>query len=239
MRSTSRSADSGDTPASGRCGRSASAPSSPASTTAGTSAWAPVGSAACSSPACSWRSCTTASSTRSPRCRPRSRTPGGAYSFARSAMGPWGGFLTGLAENMEYVITPAVVVGAMALLMQEIVGGPVRRRPASPWWNSLPVLVGCLLRHLRGDQHRRHRGHDAVHRGDHASCRIAVLVFFFIAAIFSGKLDFNLWTNISKDGERDPRGRRSVAPVRGQRDLQVPPVRDLVLPRDRGGAARG
>ncbi|MET0477681.1 MAG: hypothetical protein ABW222_06945, partial [Actinomycetota bacterium] len=33
---------------------------------------------------------------------------GGAYSFARSAMGPWGGFITGLAENMEYVITPAV-----------------------------------------------------------------------------------------------------------------------------------
>ncbi|MGN6175082.1 MAG: hypothetical protein ACTHPS_19360, partial [Streptosporangiaceae bacterium] len=24
---------------------------------------------------------------------------GGAYSFARSAMGPWGGFITGLAEN--------------------------------------------------------------------------------------------------------------------------------------------
>ena len=39
---------------------------------------------------------------------------GGAYSFARSAMGPWGGFLTGLAENMEYVITPAVVVAAWA-----------------------------------------------------------------------------------------------------------------------------
>ncbi len=36
---------------------------------------------------------------------------GGAYSFSRSAMGPWGGFITGLAENMEYVITPAVVGG--------------------------------------------------------------------------------------------------------------------------------
>lgn len=35
---------------------------------------------------------------------------GGAYSFARSAMGPWGGFVTGLAENMEYVLTPAVIV---------------------------------------------------------------------------------------------------------------------------------
>jgi ethanolamine permease len=35
---------------------------------------------------------------------------GGAYSFARSAMGPWGGFVTGVAENVEYVLTPAVIV---------------------------------------------------------------------------------------------------------------------------------
>ena len=35
---------------------------------------------------------------------------GGAYSFARSAMGPWGAYVTGLAENMEYVLTPAVIV---------------------------------------------------------------------------------------------------------------------------------
>lgn len=35
---------------------------------------------------------------------------GGAYSFARSAMGPWGGFITGLAETIEYVATTAVIV---------------------------------------------------------------------------------------------------------------------------------
>ena len=35
---------------------------------------------------------------------------GGAYSFARSAMGPWGGFITGLAESIEYIMTPAVIV---------------------------------------------------------------------------------------------------------------------------------
>ncbi len=35
---------------------------------------------------------------------------GGAYSFARAAMGPWGGYITGLAESIEYVITTAVVV---------------------------------------------------------------------------------------------------------------------------------
>jgi ethanolamine permease len=34
---------------------------------------------------------------------------GAAYSFARSAMGPWGGYVTGLAENIEYVVTPAVI----------------------------------------------------------------------------------------------------------------------------------
>ncbi len=32
---------------------------------------------------------------------------GAAYSFARTAMGPWGGFITGLSENVEYVLTPA------------------------------------------------------------------------------------------------------------------------------------
>jgi len=35
---------------------------------------------------------------------------GGAYSFARAAMGPWGGFITGLAETIEYVMTTAVIV---------------------------------------------------------------------------------------------------------------------------------
>src|SRR4051812_4065828 len=35
---------------------------------------------------------------------------GAAYSFARSAMGPWGGIFTGLAESIEYILTPAVIV---------------------------------------------------------------------------------------------------------------------------------
>ena len=34
---------------------------------------------------------------------------GGAYSFARTAMGPWGGYVTGFAETIEYVVTTAVV----------------------------------------------------------------------------------------------------------------------------------
>jgi ethanolamine permease len=135
---------------------------------------------------------------------------GGAYSFARSAMGPWGGFLTGLAENMEYVITPAVVVGAIGLLMQEITAG-LFDITGTPWWNSLPfwwavfyiIFVGINI-----------IGIEATMRFTVTITvlSIAVLVFFFLAAIFSGKLDFSLWTNIAKDGSEIPGGGGSWLP---------------------------
>ena len=35
---------------------------------------------------------------------------GGAYSFARAALGQWGGFITGISESIEYVVTTAVIV---------------------------------------------------------------------------------------------------------------------------------
>ncbi|BDA82884.1 amino acid ABC transporter permease [Aureimonas sp. SA4125] len=47
---------------------------------------------------------------------------GAAYSFARTAMGPWGGFITGLCENVEYVITPAVIVTFITAYVNAILG---------------------------------------------------------------------------------------------------------------------
>ncbi len=47
---------------------------------------------------------------------------GAAYSFARTAMGPWGGFITGLCENVEYVLTPAVIVTFITAYMNSILG---------------------------------------------------------------------------------------------------------------------
>jgi ethanolamine permease len=39
---------------------------------------------------------------------------GGAYSFARSAIGPWGGFVTGLAEkDAEYVAALATAAATL------------------------------------------------------------------------------------------------------------------------------
>ncbi|CAN5726037.1 amino acid permease [soil metagenome] len=60
---------------------------------------------------------------------------GGAYSFGRSAMGPWGGFVTGLGENMEYILTPAVIVvgiaGYMDAIMSDLLGFSM---PLPMWW---------------------------------------------------------------------------------------------------------
>jgi ethanolamine permease len=54
---------------------------------------------------------------------------GAAYSFARTAMGPWGGFVTGLFENVEYVLAPAVVVTFISGYFGAIVGVPVALHP--------------------------------------------------------------------------------------------------------------
>ncbi len=63
---------------------------------------------------------------------------GGAYSFARTALGPWGGYVTGLAENMEYVITTAVVCYFAAAYLQSIFDTPDAWQPA--WWAGLYVV---------------------------------------------------------------------------------------------------
>lgn len=65
---------------------------------------------------------------------------GAAYSFARSAMGPWGGYITGLAENIEYVITPAVITFFIGSYMSGIFGTPDAYQPI--WWI---VFYGIFL----------------------------------------------------------------------------------------------
>ncbi len=63
---------------------------------------------------------------------------GGAYSFARTAFGPWGGFITGVAENIEYVLTPAVVVFFIGSYLTGIFETPDSFQPV--WW-----LIGYII----------------------------------------------------------------------------------------------
>ena len=66
---------------------------------------------------------------------------GGAYSFARTAMGPWGGFITGLAESMEYILTPAVIVVGIGGYMGSITNDLLGLDLAAPlWWAVFYIL---------------------------------------------------------------------------------------------------
>jgi ethanolamine permease len=52
---------------------------------------------------------------------------GGGYGFARRAMGPWGGFLTGTAILIEYAIAPAAIATFIGAYVDALigVGGPI------------------------------------------------------------------------------------------------------------------
>lgn len=67
---------------------------------------------------------------------------GGAYSFARSAMGPWGGFVTGLAESIEYIMTPAVIVFFIGSYLTGIFETSPALQPL--WWIGAYVLFVWL-----------------------------------------------------------------------------------------------
>ncbi len=117
---------------------------------------------------------------------------GGAYSFARSTMGPWGGFITGLAESIEYVMTPAVIV----FFMGSYLTGIFETAPAmQPLWWIAGYCVFVLLNYW----------------GVEVSFRVsvtvtllalAVLAFFFVSAL--PHADFSRWAlNIARgpDGQ--------------------------------------
>jgi ethanolamine permease len=123
---------------------------------------------------------------------------GGAYSFARSAMGPWGGFLTGLAENMEYVITPAVVVGAIGLLMQALMI-ELFDVAGDPWWNSEPFWWAVFYVIFVGINYV---GIEATMRFTVIITVLAlgILAIFYVSAVVSGEFDPSLWFNIPEGG---------------------------------------
>jgi ethanolamine permease len=116
---------------------------------------------------------------------------GGAYSFGRSAMGPWGGFITGLAENIEYVVTPAVVVFFAGAYAQPVFDELFGLSISQPWWWLIFYLIFVGLNVV---------GIEATMRFSVVICLIslAVLAIFFVAAI--PDFDAGFLTNISPEG---------------------------------------
>jgi ethanolamine permease len=109
---------------------------------------------------------------------------GGFYSFTRNAFGPTLGFVNGVADIIEYVVTPAVVVVSIAAYMQTL----FPETPLYVWWilyyvifvginalgTELTLRVGLVVTLMA----------------------MAVLIIFYIGAVASGAFSWALVFNI-------------------------------------------
>jgi ethanolamine permease len=116
-------------------------------------------------------------------------------------MGPWGGFLTGLCENVEYVVTPAVIVTFITAYVNGIFGFDAAYSPII-WIVTYLIFLYLNI------------------YGVELSFKVtlvitllslAVLVVFWISAI--PNMDFSRWAlNIGPDGAELPEGNGSYFP---------------------------
>ena len=117
---------------------------------------------------------------------------GGAYSFARSAMGPWGGFSTGVAETIEYVITPAVIVVGIGSYMNSITDDLFSFTLGQPVWWLIFYAIFVGLNFL---------GVEASFRFTVIICitSLLILAVFFVGALT--KLDFTKYAIDTQNGQ--------------------------------------
>ncbi len=118
---------------------------------------------------------------------------GGAYSFARKAMGPWGGFATGLAETVEYVATTAVVVyfsaGYASGIAAELLG---LEMAAWIWWIIL-YAVFVLLNSVGSSISFKFAIVVSI-------MSIGILLVFAVMVLASGMFSWDSLWNIPSDG---------------------------------------
>lgn len=117
---------------------------------------------------------------------------GGAYSFSRAAMGPWGGFITGLAETIEYVATTAVIVFFSAsyadAITSELLGFSM-----APWiWWVILYLVFIGINAAGANISFKFAIVVSI-------ISIAILLVFSAMAIFSGQFSWDKLFDIAPD----------------------------------------
>jgi ethanolamine permease len=129
---------------------------------------------------------------------------GGAYSFARTSMGPWAGYITGIAENIEFVLTPAVIVFFIGSYLSAIFGTAPEFQPVY-WVLCYALFVGLNI--------------IGVELSFKVTVTVTVLALaclavFYVSVLLSGQFDFNRWAlNIGPDGAELPNGGGPFLPM--------------------------
>jgi ethanolamine permease len=129
---------------------------------------------------------------------------GAAYSFARSSMGPWGGFITGLCENVEYVITPTVVCFFIGSYLNGIFDtAGIGQMPEPLLW--LCTFLVFLALNIRGVE--------LSFRVTLVVTLLSLLILIIFWASALPNMDFGRWAlNIAPDGTELPEGNGPMFP---------------------------
>jgi len=100
------------------------------------------------------------------------------------AFGPLGGFICGVTDTIEYVITPAVVVYFIGAYMQTLIPAV----PVPVWWVVFYALFAFI--NIRGVELTLKVGLVVT------AIATAILLIFGLSAVLSGKFDSSLLFNI-------------------------------------------
>ncbi len=119
---------------------------------------------------------------------------GGAYSFARSAMGPWGGLVTGLAETIEYVATTGVIVFFSAQYANGITSELLNFDLSANMWIWWVILYVAFIALNSAGANISFKFAIVV-----SIISIAILLVFSAMAAFSGVFSWDSLWNIAPD----------------------------------------
>ena len=126
---------------------------------------------------------------------------GGSYPFARFALGPFWGFLSGLAEHIEYVLTPAVICYFIGAYLGAIFGPAI---PEPVWWTGTYVVF--LLLNMVGVA--------LTFRLTLVITLMSLLILLFFCAAALPHVDFARWAmNIAPDGSELAEGHGLFLPM--------------------------
>lgn len=116
---------------------------------------------------------------------------GGFFSFTRNAFGPTGGYLCGLTDTVEYVVTPAVIVVGIGGYLNALIF-PADAN-VSPWvslaWWLLAYGVFVAI-NIRGVELTLQVGLVVT------ALAAALLVVFYVSAVLSGEFQWNKLFNV-------------------------------------------
>jgi ethanolamine permease len=126
---------------------------------------------------------------------------GGSYPFARFALGPFWGFVSGICEHIEYVLSPAVICYFIGAYLGAIFG-PTAPEPVC-WIGTYAVFLALNM-----------LGVALTFRITLVVTLASLGVLLFFCAVALPQIDFGRWAlNIAADGSELPGGNGPFLPM--------------------------